>query len=93
MAKKKAILTGDTLFPRSFKNEDHSGVSQPYVSGLYLALTIKTMMGEQFQQTGVDWSKLPKFVKEVKKNCKKEDIVMCRLADFLKQEDIDIIIS
>jgi hypothetical protein len=91
MAKKKAILTGDTLFPRSFKNELCRGNTQPYVTGLYLALTVKTLEGEEFTQSGIDWDGFSTFSHNVQANCKEEDIVMCRLGDYLSQDEIDLI--
>lgn len=85
----KAKYTEDTEFPRFWKENGFSIVTQPYITGLYVAATPPG--GGIPQQMGVNYTKLKSFLKKLRENPKVEDLQVRKLGEFLKKSDIELL--
>lgn len=94
MAKKK-LLTLEVEFPRSWEDVGPEGeplhcVTQPYITGLYLAINSEK---SRVAQLSIPYSKLNKFVKQLKDSSTVKDLYICALGSFLDQSELDLINS
>lgn len=92
MANKK-LLTLDAEFPRSWEDvlpdgEVMSCVTQPYITGLYLAISNGT---RTVAQLTIPYRKLSKFIKDLQKSDSVKNLHLTRLGDFLDESDLEYI--
>lgn len=82
-------ISADFEFPRSWKDVIEGGtvvstLTQPYVTGLYVSITI----GAQHHQLGLTWDRVPKFLKELRKSVTITELNVRKLGDYLSADDI-----
>lgn len=94
MANKK-LLTLDTEFPRSWEDVLSDGgviscITQPYITGLYLAVSNGT---RNVAQLNVPYNKLSKFIKDLQKSDSIKNLHLTKIGSFLDQSELDVINS
>lgn len=87
---KKPTVSKETLFPRSWTHDELKGVSQPYVTSLYIALSEQ---GRTVDQASLEYKNLSRFVKELQSTEGVSDLVLVKLGDYLSDSEIDLINS
>jgi len=87
---KKPTVSKETLFPRSWTHDDFIGVSQPYVMGLYIALTEQ---GRTVGQAALSYKDLSRFVKELQSTEGVANLNLAKLGDYLSDSEIELINS
>lgn len=92
---KKELLTLDTEFPRSWRDIGPDGeslhcVTQPYITGLYLAINSGNSL---VAQLSVSYNKLSKFVKELQGSTTVKDLYLGKVGQYLNEDDLKIVNS
>ena len=85
-------ITDKSLFPRSWKdnNLEADFITQPYISGLYVAATKN---GRNILQVGLDYKNLNSFVKKLQKNKEITDLNLQPLGAYLNETQLSYIIN